>query len=85
MENDQGTKLEGITNPRDKIAISQEKTRSWLAKFIPVSVVVFIVGVAILSIVHPRGEEYYVIFGSTVTGLVGILGGIIGFYFGGKN
>jgi hypothetical protein len=83
MPNNAGTKLESI-DPGNQIALSQEKTRTWLAKFLAVFIVVFVTVVVILSICF-HDKSYYVIFDAAITGLIGLLGGVIGFYFGGKH
>lgn len=83
QNNNQETQLHAI-NTNDHISISQEETRKWLAKFITICFFLLIVFVAVLSI-YFHDKSYYFVFDTTITGLIGILGAITGFYFGGKH
>ena len=66
----------------DNISLSQEKTRSWLAKGLFWSVVGLIILTVVLSFFTKINET---ILATAISGLMGLLGAVVGFYFGSKS
>ena len=67
---------------KDNISLSQERTRSWLAKGLFWAVIALIALAVILAFFTKINE---VILGTAVSGFMGLLGTVIGFYFGSKS
>lgn len=80
MSLDRDTKLDiGNVTLEDNISWSQEKTRVWLAKGIFTALVLVIITVLILSFFVDTNNSK--VFNSVISGLMGLLGIVLGFYF----
>ena len=82
MPNNNETRLES-SSVSDNISMSQERTRTWLAKGTFVFFAVLLIIVTLLSFILDK--EYFLLFDSTISGLTGLMGIILGFYFGSKS
>ena len=77
------TRLEEPKNTVDNISMSQEKTRTWLAKGLFIALTGLIGVVIVFSFF--KDASSLALYDTAISGLIGLMGIVLGFYFASKS